>query len=115
MNDQGVTWAEVALAVLPALTTLAAGVVGWLFGRGRERRDMRRQAYVNWLKAARYLVVPPDDDPQPGRIQVPFPKRKRDLNDATIEIQIVGSGRVTVEAKKFLDSFRLLDETAPEK
>jgi hypothetical protein len=44
MNDQGVTWAEVALAVLPALTTVVAGGLGWIFGRGKERRDMRRQA-----------------------------------------------------------------------
>jgi hypothetical protein len=59
MNDDGITMAEVGLAFIPVLTAVVAGLIGWLLGRGKERREMRKQAYVDWLRAARNLASPP--------------------------------------------------------
>jgi hypothetical protein len=104
MSESGISFGEVLLAFIPILTAVLAGLLGWVIGRGRERRDMRRQAYVDWLRAARNLVTPPPGvvPQRPGTVTVPFPKRIQELNDSTVEIKVVGSKRVGDEADKFL-------------
>jgi hypothetical protein len=103
MNDDGTTLAEVSLTFIPLLTAAFAGFIGWLLGRGKERRDMRRQGYVSWLRAARNLVSPvPGTVPIPGTYSLPVPQRISELNDWTVELQVLGSKKVAEEANRFL-------------
>lgn len=109
---------ELWLRALPAITALAGTLVGilagWLAGRGKERRDMRLAAYVEWLRAARSLGTWPLGYPQPpagSNIELPHPTARTRLNDATVELELVGSEDVVAAAKAFLDR---LAETIPQ-
>ncbi len=63
---------------------------------------MRRIAYVDWLKAARSLAYLDQSQPPGGQAQLPNPKRKRLLNDQTVELQILASPDVIRAAGGFL-------------
>jgi hypothetical protein len=97
--------ADFATAALPALTALMGIGLGWLIGRGRERREMRRAAYVEWQRAARNIAAWPVDEPLPppgSEIDLPHPKQASRLNDATIELSLVASNRVKAASEAYL-------------
>ena len=98
-------WVDVVRDALPAIAALMGVGVGWFAGRGREKRDMRRAAYVEWLKASRNIAtwpvsVPP---PLPGAVRLPHPANVARLNDATSELQLIASERVAAAAKSYID------------
>ncbi len=56
-------------SAVPIAAVLAAGLIAWITERGREKRDMRRAAYVEWLKAARLLASWPVNKPESQRLR----------------------------------------------
>jgi hypothetical protein len=87
-------------AALPGVFTLlgvvAGALIGWRIGRAREMRDVRRNVYVEWLKAARLLGSWPPGLPIPtrGNLQIPHPAIKQRINEATSELELVASREV---------------------
>ncbi len=107
--ETGTAYARGVELVVPALAVIvspAAALLGIWLGlrhqRGRELREMRRIAYVDWLKAARSLAYLDQSQPPGGQAQLPNPKRKRLLNDQTVELQILASPDVIRAAGGFL-------------
>jgi hypothetical protein len=73
--------------------------------RTRERRvDMRKDVYVGWMKAARFLGSWPSNlpTPTPGNIQMPHPAMKERINEATTELELIGSTKVVEAANRYL-------------
>jgi hypothetical protein len=95
-------------AALPAVFTLfgvLAGVlITWRIGRARETRDVRRDVYVEWLKAARLLGSWPSGVPTPtgGNIRIPHPVMKQRINEATTELELVASREVIEAGNRYL-------------
>ena len=91
------------------LTATVAGAIGLLgvlvgqvFVRGRELRDMRREAYIAWIRAVRLL--PTWDGPPPAAgstIEMPSDARKMALNLATTDLEVVASRRVLKAAAAY--------------
>ena len=106
MTRQGASFADFATAALAAFTALMGIGLGWFVGRGRERRDMRRAAYVEWQRAARLIGAWPPDEPLPSagaQVDLPHPKQSTRLNDATIELHLIASDRVVAAADAYLE------------
>jgi hypothetical protein len=73
--------------------------------RTHERRvDMRKDVYIAWLKAARFLGSWPSNLPTPtaGNIQLPHPAMKEPINEATTELEQVASSEVVEAANRYL-------------
>src|SRR5687767_51710 len=93
---------------IPGLTAFigsTAGIlVGWRIHLGRERREMRRPIYVEWLKVARTQLLAPPPGPVPGggTIVFPTPEAKARMNELTVELQIVASQGVARAANDYL-------------
>jgi hypothetical protein len=106
MTRLAASFAEFATAALPALTALMGISLGWVVGRGRERREMRRAAYVEWQRAARLIGAWPADEPVPppdAEVGLPHPRQSARLNDATIELSLLASNRVKQAADAYLE------------
>lgn len=69
-------------------------LIGQVFVRGRELREMHRVAYVEWMKAARSLATWVGEEPTQGRVIYPRPERLLALNERTTEIDVIASNRV---------------------
>jgi hypothetical protein len=101
---------DFAGAALPAATALIGIGVGWVAGRGRERRDMRVGAYLEWMRAARLVLTWPIGEPPPTNgAMVPHPMMQLRLVDAVAEVELVGSATVVAASRAYLES---VDETA---
>lgn len=99
-------FAEFATAALPTFTALLGIALGWMVGRGRERREMRRAAYVEWQRAARLIGLWPADETVPAegsQVGLPHPKQSARLNEATIELTLLASNRVKDAADAYLE------------
>jgi hypothetical protein len=99
------SWSDLARDALPAVSALVGVLVGWLAGRGREKRDARRLAYIEWLRAARALARWPEGEPEPqgGQVQLPHRRTRDRLNEATSELELVASDEVRRAAGAYLD------------
>jgi hypothetical protein len=95
-------------AALPGVFTLlgvlAGALIAWRIGRAREKRDVRRDVYVEWLKAARLLGSWPSGVPTPtvGAVQMPHPAMKQRINEATTELELVASREVIEAGNRYL-------------
>jgi len=91
---------------------LAAGLIAWITERGREKRDMQRAAYVEWLKAARLLATWPvgegSVDPR-AMVPLPHPLHQAALNDRTTEVSLLGSPRVLTAIDAYVDRLHHID------
>jgi hypothetical protein len=99
-------------AALPGIFTLLGGLAGaliaWRIGRARETRNLRKDVYIGWLKAARFLGSWPSNQPTPtgGNIQVPHPAMKERINEATTELELVASRKVVDAANRYLEEIK---------
>lgn len=94
---------EVALVVISPLVGFLGVLVGQVFVRSRELRDMRREAYMAWMRAARGLSMWVGEIPSGGAITFPHLERLHELNLRTTDLGIVASRRVLQAADTFMD------------
>jgi hypothetical protein len=71
---------------------------------------MRSVAYVEWLKAARFLGLWPPDEPLPrGNLELPHPAYNRQLRELTTEASVLSSKRVAAAIVNYLDRAHHVD------
>lgn len=107
-SSVGDTITAVMDGIFPLLGVLLGALLTWRIGRGRERRDVRRDIYVEWLKAARLLGSRPSDAPTPtqGTVQIPHPAMKQRINEATVELELVASREVIEAGNRYIAAIR---------
>jgi hypothetical protein len=99
-------------SAVPILAVLAGGLVGWFTERRREKRDMRRAAYVEWLKAARLLASWPVGEGSVEvsmKVRLPHPVHQAALNDRTTEVSLLASPRVLKAIDEYVDRLHHVD------
>lgn len=99
--SNGMDWDTVFLTLLAPLSALG-GVWLTLRFRGQETRQMRREAYAEWLKAVRSLAYWDGPWPPPPGSQIPTEERKRAINDLTTEIGLIGSKGVIIAGRDYI-------------
>jgi hypothetical protein len=87
--------------VVPAIAAVLGALVAHVFGRGRELRDLRRVAYIAWMRAARNLATWVGEFPKSGTLELPHSKRLVELNERTTDLGVVASRRVLLAADQF--------------
>jgi hypothetical protein len=79
-------------------------LVGQVFVRGRELRETRRVAYLVWMRAGRHLASWEGDEPVSGTYTYPPPGRLHALNEATSDLNLVASRRVSEVVLAYLQA-----------
>jgi hypothetical protein len=92
---------KVGIIVVAPLVGFIGVLVGQVFVRNRELRDMRRVAYTEWMKAAVGLTMWVGDVPSSGTITLPHLDRLHELNLRTTELSVVGSTPVLRAADEY--------------
>jgi hypothetical protein len=104
------------LTIFLAIAAPVAGLIGVMLGllssRGREVRDMRRRAYVDWLTAGQNLGFLSDNPDDEGSWGLVIPKELvRRVNDMQAEVAVVASRRVLAATSDFLGVVESADYT----
>jgi hypothetical protein len=75
---------------------------------GERRVDLRRDVYIEWLKAARFLGSWPSNLPRPtgGNIELPHSAMKERINEATTELELVASREVVNAANRYVEEIK---------
>lgn len=95
----------ILLILAPAATFAAAAIAVWS-GRGKEVRDMRRRAYVEWVQVTGRLALVSPEDLRRGSVTVPSLEAVVKMNDLIAELVIVSSRRVLVAARALRNRVR---------
>jgi hypothetical protein len=66
---------EVALVLIASLVGFVGVLVGQVFVRGSELREVRRVKYLDWMRAARNLAIWEGEEPSEGTFVFPQPGR----------------------------------------
>jgi hypothetical protein len=104
--EEDAGWWTDSLAPLVAAAAGVGGVwIGHRLTRGRELRAVRLTAYVAWMTAVRNIAAWVGPEPQAGSVVVmPHPDRLSALNNASVGLGLVASGRVLKATRAYREA-----------
>jgi len=94
---------EAALVLITPLVGFVGVLVGQVFVRGRELREIRLAKYLDWMRAARNLATWEGEEPAAGTFVFPQPGRLHAAHDGTSDLNLVASSGVSSAALAYLN------------